>query len=502
LINFLLTLPIIIPMISAVSLLVSRRFKIIQPVIYSGGTGLHLLISIILFRKILNDGIQVTQIGNWPAPYGITLVADLFSAIMILLASITALAVVVFSIPTIDESKRSHGFYPLIHFLLMGVSGSFLTGDIFNLYVWFEVMLMASFVLMVLGGERPQLEGALKYVTLNLLGSTFFLVGVGILYGKMGTLNMADLAVKLQNEPQSDLLNSSAMLFFIAFGIKAAVFPFFFWLPASYHTPPPAVSAIFSGLLTKVGIYAMIRVFTLIFIQHSEFTHGLILVIAALTMVVGVLGAAGQYEIRRILSFHIVSQIGYMLMGLGLFTPLGLAGAVFYIIHHIIVKSTLFLMAGVIYSYTGSYSLKEVGDLYRKYPLVSLAFFLPAMSLAGVPPLSGFWAKFVLIKAGLSAHNFWIVLVALLVSLITLYSMTKIWAEGFWKASPVVLAEIKESRIKNAKTMYPLWIPVISLIIITVVIGLSAELIFQLSQKTAEQLLNTSHYIRAVLESQ
>jgi multicomponent Na+:H+ antiporter subunit D len=236
---------------------------------------------------------------------------------------------VVYSFASIDVQRESFGYYPLLHILLMGVCGAFLTGDIFNLYVWFEVMLIASFVLLALGGERAQLEGAIKYVTLNLISSAFFLTAVGILYGMIGTLNMADLARQLSTVAQPGLVMTLAMLFFVAFGIKAALFPLFFWLPASYHTPPVIVSALFAGLLTKVGVYALVRVFTLLFIRDSSYIPTLILVVAGLTMVTGVLGAVAQNEIRRLLSFHIVSQIGYLLMGLGLFTPLVLAGTVF-----------------------------------------------------------------------------------------------------------------------------------------------------------------------------
>jgi multicomponent Na+:H+ antiporter subunit D len=231
----------------------------------------------------------------------------------------------------------------------MGVSGAFLTGDIFNLYVWFEVMLIASFVLLSLGGEKAQIEGAFNYVTLNLLSSALFLAAVGILYGMVGTLNMADLSIKLQTLQIPGLATVLAMLFFIAFGIKAAVFPLFFWLPASYHTPPVAVSALFAGLLTKVGVYSLIRVFTLLFLEDVNFTHNLILVVAGLTMVTGVLGAVAQYDFRRLLSFHIVSQIGYLLMGLGLFTVSSLAAAIFFMAHVILAKSTLFLVSGVVH---------------------------------------------------------------------------------------------------------------------------------------------------------
>jgi multicomponent Na+:H+ antiporter subunit D len=234
---------------------------------------------------VWNDGIQATQPGNWPAPFGITLVADLLSAIMTVLAALMGLAIVVYSMGTIDARRVAFGYYPLLQILMMGVCGAFLTGDMFNLYVWFEVMLLASFVLLALGGERAQLEGAIKYVTLNLIASTLFLTAAGLLYALVGTLNMADLAVKLRGAEHQGLITTLSMLFLVSFGIKAGVFPLFFWLPASYHTPPFAVSALFAGLLTKVGVYALMRVFTLIFVGDMGYTHTLILIIAGLTMV-------------------------------------------------------------------------------------------------------------------------------------------------------------------------------------------------------------------------
>ena len=256
-----------------------------------------------------------------------------------------------------DRRREAFGYYPLVHALLLGVCGAFLTGDLFNLYVWFEVMLMASFVLLALGGERAQLHGAIKYVTLNLVSSAVFLAAVGILYGVTGTLNMADLARKLRRDRRTRRsVTAVAMLFLVAFGIKAAVFPLFFWLPASYHTPPGAVSALFAGLLTKVGVYALIRVFTLLFVRDVGYTHMLILVLSGLTMVTGVLGAVAQREFRRVLSFLIIGQIGYMIMGLGLFTPAGLAGPIFYIVDHVVVMTNLFLVTSVVRRLCGTSS--------------------------------------------------------------------------------------------------------------------------------------------------
>ena len=312
----------------------------------------------------------------------------------------------VYSLGSIDEAREAHGYHPLFHVLLMGVSMAFLTGDLFNLYVAFEVMLMASFVLLSLGGERAQLEGAVKYVTLNLLSSAVFLAAVGVLYGVAGTLNLADLALAVQRGTAPGLVTTLACLFLVAFGIKAAVFPLFFWLPASYHTPPVAVSALFAGLLTKVGVYALVRAFTLVFTGDTALTHGLILAVAVLTMVTGVLGAAAQFEFRRVLSFHIVSQIGYMVLGLGLFTPLALAGTVFYLIHHIVVKTNLFLVAGIVKRLGGTLDLGSLGGLYRRRPALALLFLVPAFSLAGIPPLSGFWGKLVLVKAGLDSGHY------------------------------------------------------------------------------------------------
>ena len=495
-----LILPILIPLITAVGMVLTWNHRQVQRGLSVFGATALLGAGLALLASVWQGGIQVYYVGNWPAPFGITLVADLFSAIMVVLAGLMGLMVAIYSLVSIDAPREAFGYYPLLHILLLGVCGAFLTGDIFNLYVWFEVMLIASFVLLALGGERAQLEGAIKYVTLNLMSSALFLAAVGILYGVIGTLNMADAARQLKNI-QPGLATTLAMLFLVAFGIKAAIFPLFFWLPASYHTPPVAVSAIFAGLLTKVGVYALIRVFTLLFVQDVGYTHTLILIIAGLTMVTGVLGAAAQNEFRRILSFHIVSQIGYMLMGLALFTPLALAGSIFYIIHHIIVKTNLFLISGAVYWRRGTFQLKDLGGLYRTSPGVAVLFLIPALSLAGIPPLSGFWAKFVLVRAGLELEQYAIVATALGVSLLTLFSMIKIWAEVFWKEEPESTVADPE-RLRPAGTgqrWLSLLLPIIILATLTVTIGLATEPVFSLATRAAEQLLNPAGYIEAVL---
>ncbi len=505
--NILIALPILIPLLTAAVSLLAWRRRTVQRRLGVVGMAALFAATVALLLHVRADGVQAIQIGSWPAPYGITLVADLLAAIMVLLAGLVGLAVAVYSVRSMDWQREAFGYYPLLHVLLAGVCGAFLTGDLFNLYVWFEVMLIASFVLLTLGGRRSQLEGAIKYVTLNLISSALFLTGVGILYGVAGTLNMADLHVKLQNAP-SGIVTTLAMLFLVSFGIKAAVFPLFFWLPASYHTPPAAVSAVFAGLLTKVGVYALIRVFTLLFVQNPQYTHTIILWIAGLTMVTGVLGAMTQHEFRRVLSFHIVSQIGYMVMGLALFglasTPalavLSLAGSVFYIVHHILVKTNLFLVSGITFQLRGTYELKELGGLSNSHPGLALLFLIPALSLAGLPPLSGFFAKLSLVRAGLGTQQYAIVAVALAVSLLTLYSMTKIWTEAFWKPAPKTQAGNggrtgEELQVGNGL----MTAPVAVLAAITVIIGLGAGPLFDLSIQAAEQLHDPSEYLRAVL---
>ena len=501
----LLVLPVLIPLITAALCYLSWPWRRVQRFLGLAGALCLFAAALALLVCVRQEGIQSVQMGGWPAPYGITFVADLFSALMVAVNGLLGATVMVYSLASLDPGRESHGYYPLFHILLMGVSGAFLTGDIFNLYVWFEVMLIASFVLMALGGERAQMEGALKYVTLNLVSSALFLASVGILYGEAGTLNMADLALTLSKTGHTALVDTLAMLFLVAFGIKAAIFPLFFWLPASYHTPPAAVSAIFSGLLTKVGVYALIRVFTLLFVQNVDFTHTLLLVLSAFTMVFGVLGAVVQNEFRRILSFHIVSQIGYMIMGLGLFTLHAIAGSVFYIVHHIIVKTNLFLVSGVMHRLRGTYELKKLGGLYVLYPGLAVLFLIPALSLAGIPPLSGFFAKFSLVRSGLDSERYWIVAAALAVSLLTLFSMIKIWNEAFWKAEPKLSGESsgadpEEKRIEGAKgAVWGTLGPVGLLALITVWIGLAAQPVFDLALEAAEQLMNPEAYIQAVL---
>jgi len=491
-------LPLLIPFGTATLCLLSWKRPGLQKVVAVMGSLGLLVAALMLLAVVREEGYLVLQAGGWPAPFGISLVVDLFSALMTTLAGVTGVAVTFYSLSGSDQGREIQGFYSFLHWLLMGVCGCFLAGDLFNLYVWFEVMLMASFILMSLGRERGQIEGGVKYVVLNLVASAFFLTGLGILYGLVGTLNMADIARRLQVINQPGLSAALAMLFLTAFGIKAALFPFFSWLPASYHTPPVAVSALFAGLLTKVGVYALVRTFTLLFVQ--DFTHQLILVLSGLTMITGVLGAVSQNHFRRILSFHIISQVGYMIMGLALFTPLALAGSVFYIAHHIIVKTNLFLVSGVARRLRGTENLAQLGGLLRTAPWLAVLFLIPALSLAGMPPLSGFWAKLFLIWSSFQEKNYLIGAIALAVGLITLLSMIKIWTKAFWGTVPAPQPNQPASQQKlPLGEALLLYLPMASMALLTLTISLWPDLLFQMAQEVAAQLLDPGQYIQAVL---
>lgn len=495
-----LLMPILIPMFAAALSMIIWRHRTLQRWVSVLTNSALLIAALILFNDVYHNGIQVTHLGGWEAPFGISLVADLLAVIMVTVSAFVAFCIAIYALATMSEEHEKFGFYPLLHLMLAGVIGAFLTGDIFNLYVWFEIMLVASFGLLILGGEREQMEGALKYVTLNLLSSALFLSAVGLLYSYAGTLNMADLGSKLATSENTGVITVISLLFLVAFGIKAAAFPLFFWLPASYHTPPVAISAVFAGLLTKVGVYALYRVFSVVFVGDIAFTHHtLLLWMGILTMITGVLGAAAQFEVRRILSFHIVSQIGYMLVGLALFTPLAIMGGIFYLFHHIIVKTNLFLISGVINRLHGTNKLDKLGGLYKSAPVLSILFAIPAMSLAGIPPLSGFFAKYVVIKAGLDAQAWLMVVASLAVGLLTLYSMVKIWSEAFWKALP---EQAQTNQPMSDSERFCMYFPIILMAGMTITIGLHAEWFIQLASMAAEQVMNPQVYIEAVLGGQ
>ena len=493
----LLSIPIFVPLAAAALAIIAYRHRNVQRAIAIAALVVVLVDAVLLLMAVESDGVQSVQVGAWPAPIGITLVADMFSALMLVISMATILAVLVFAIGQPGADLDQPVFHPVYLIMAAGVSLSFLTGDLFNLFVAYEITLAASYVLITLGGRREQVRTGMTYIIINLLASTLFVMGIAWVYAATGTMNMADLAGEVAALPDG-VQTALSMFLFLVFGIKAAIFPLFFWLPDSYPTARTPVTAVFAGLLTKVGVYSIVRTQTLLFPETRPST--VLLVFAGFTMVVGVLGAIAQNDMKRILSFHIVSQIGYMILGLGLFTVSGLAGTVFFIVHQIPVKTALFLTTGLVEEGTGSTALNRVGGLVRRAPLVAALFLVAALSLAGIPPLSGFVGKLAILDAGVDSKTYLIVGMGLLVSLFTLFSMVKIWNGVFWGT-----AEDPTIRLAATGPDSQLAIPAlmngatIALVLGTVAIALFGGPLYELSERAAQSLVDPSAYIGAVL---
>jgi multicomponent Na+:H+ antiporter subunit D len=491
----LVVLPIVLPLLGAGISIVFGRSRAAQRVISLLVLTAVMGVSIALVIVVDRDGTVVVQAGGWEAPIGITLVADRLSSILLATASILLLAVLVFAIGQPGAERNHVGFQSVYLILSAGVAASFLTGDLFNLFVAFEMMLTASYVLLTLGGRRDQVRSGMTYVVISLLASILFLAMLALVYSATGTLNMADLATRMGGLSPG-LRTAFSLLMLVVFGIKAGLFPLFFWLPDSYPTAPTAVTAVFAGLLTKIGVYAIIRTQTLLFAE--AWPAGLILVLAGITMLVGVLGAIAQGDVKRILSFHIVSQVGYMVMGLGLFTIAGLAAAVFFIINQIVVKTALFLTGGLIEHIGGSGRLSRVGDLVRTAPFVAILFLVSAFSLAGIPPLSGFVAKLSILEAGVESDQYLLVGVALAASVLTLFSMMKIWSGAFWGPAdePPETAPHVVGRLGGPFLMVA---PTAALAVLSIGIALAAGALYAFSERAATELLDPAAYIEAVI---
>jgi len=492
----LLPLPVVLPLLGAALSILAGRSRSAQRAIGIAILTAVTVISVVLLVAVDRDGALATQAGGWPAPLGITLVADRLTTIMLTVSSVMLLAVLVYAIGQPGAERNHVGFQSVYLILAAGVAASFLAGDLFNLFVAFEMMLTASYVLLTLGGGREQVRSGMTYVVISLLASALFIASLALIYTATGTVNMADLATKVADLPPG-LRSAFAVLLVVVFGIKAALFPLFFWLPDSYPTAPSAVTAVFAGLLTKVGVYAILRTQTLFFDDGSR-PATLLLVMAGATMVVGILGAIAHDDVDRILSFNIVSHIGYMVMGLGLFTAAGTAGGIVYMVHHIVAMTSLFLAGGLIEHIGGSSSLTRLGGMVRTAPTVAVLFLVPALGLAGVPPLSGFVPKLALVDAGLVDDQHLIVAVSLVVSLLTLYSMVKIWSAVFW--NPASEQPEYETHTVGRLGGPPLMVlPAVGLVVASLAIAAGAGPLFDLAERAAGDLLEPAGYIEAVL---
>ncbi|WP_329026761.1 Na+/H+ antiporter subunit D [Streptomyces sp. NBC_00690] len=439
--NALVPLPVLLPLLAsggelALGIRFPRGQRIVSVVVLAVVLGL----SVTLLIGAETDGPIVVHLGDFVPPLGITLVADRLSGLMLTVSSAVTLCVLLYSLgqgmADRDDRTPLAVFHPAYLLLVAGVSCTFLAGDLVNLYVGFEIMLVASFVLLTIGGTASRVRAGSTYVVVSLISSMIFFTAIALTYAAAGTVNLAQLAVRLEDLSIGVRTLLEAMLLTV-FAVKAAVFPLGAWLPDSYPTAPAPVTAVFAGLLTKVGVYCMLRTETLLF-PGNRLGH-LLLAAALASLMIGILGAVAQTDLKRVLSFVLISHIGYMIFGIGLGSRAGIGGAIVYVVHHITVQTALFLVAGLIERRSGTTELTRVGGLAKAAPALAALFFLPALNLAGIPPMSGFIGKLQLLRAGVAAGGPWaytLVAAASVTSLLTLYVMAKVWNLAFWRAAP------------------------------------------------------------------
>lgn len=486
-------LPLLIPLITGVILMLFPNRLRLQRTLSLVSTFLSTGAAAYLVYSIRKDGILTVTLGSWPAPFGITLVSDMLSALLVLTTSLLVFFVVWYSIYYLSDLHQRFYYYIAVQFLLVGVNGAFTTGDIFNMFVFFEVFLISSYVLIVLGGKPAQLRESLKYLLINVISSALFVMTVAFLYGVIGSLSMADISQKIADINQPGILSVIAILFLIVFGLKGAIFPLYFWLPGSYQVPPTPVLALFGALLTKVGVYGILRTYSLFFSHQQEFTHQILGWLALATIVIGVIGALATRDVKQILIYNIIVAVGVILYGVSVMTRQSLEGAVFYLIHDMLIKAALFLLIGVMIGIAGSSRLKDMGGMIKDYPLLGWTYFIAALSLAGIPPLSGFIGKLLIVRGGFEAGDLVGPFVVLISSLLVLYSVMQIFIRGFW-GSPKTYTGPKRHLTKQ------LLAPALVLVTMTVLYGVATEAVRPFISQAVDPLVDPSIYIQAVLK--
>lgn len=498
--DWVIILPVVIALVSAAILLMFSKSRGTQAGFAMLSVLAIMACEVDLFISALEIGPQAMTMGNWLPPFGISFTVDVIGAGFSLGASLICLVVIVYFQAEIVAREVRNGFYSLLMLLLAGVTGAFMTGDLFNLYVWFEVMLIASFGLMIIGGRKMQLDAAVKYGFLNFLATTFFLIGLGYLYGLLGTLNMADISLTAPSA-ETGPITAVASLFLLAFGMKAAAFPVNAWLPASYHTPDPAISALFGGLLTKVGAYALLRTMLLLLPASRDVLDPVITGVAVFTLILAPLGALAQTSLRRAIGFIVIGGIGAVFAGLAVPTVRGVAGGTFYAFHSMLTMSAFYLVAGLVERVTQATDTRFMGGVYQVNSPVSIMFIVLVFAAAGLPPFLGFWPKLLIVEAALGQQDWLIASVVLLNSFLTVIAGTRLWAHIFWRAGregetsetfndrlrPLTKLESRASLTAAA-----------ALVMFVFVLGLWPNLVFDSVNIAARDLTQPQRYISAV----
>ncbi len=489
----LLLFPVIIPFFTAILLLFFKEQVRIQRVLTVIGLSAGIVSALLLVSKVKQDGIQSLTLGSWPAPFGITMVSDMLSALLVTTTLIITLLIAIYSFSTIGVERERYFYYSAMLFMITGVNGAFTTGDIFNMFVFFEVLLIASYLLIVLGGEKRQLRESIKYILVNVISSAFFVITIAYLYSVIGTLNMADIGEKIASIGQPPILSVIGVVMMLVFGIKAGIFPLYFWMPGSYAAPPVPVLALFGALLTKVGVYAIMRIDTLFFVSDLGFTHTILLVLALLTILAGCIGALAYFDLKQIIIYNILIAIGVILFGVAQMNEPGMQGAIFYLLHDMLIKGALFLLIGIVIYVTGTSNLREMGGLIKTHPTLGWMYLIAAFGLAGIPPLSGFAGKLLIIEGGFEHGQLFGTIVILASSLIVLLSVIRIFLYAFW-------GEPRPLKTTDRTVYRRMMFPAVLLVALSVVYGVGTEWIYPYVSDAARVLLDPDSYITAVLK--
>lgn len=489
--NNIISLPMIIPLISGIVLIFLRPYIRTQRLISLCAMLLTAFISLYILNLIQQNGILRLDFGGWEPPFGIMFVADSFAMLLVLTTCVVTVICLLYAFFSIGKAREQMYFYPFVLFLIAGVNGSFLTGDLFNLFVCFEVMLIASYVLISLGGKRIQLRESFKYVAINVVSSWLFLVAIAYLYGTVGTLNLAHLSERIAEVGQGPLLTTISIVFLIVFSLKAGLV-LYYWLPGSYSVAPTAIAALFGALLTKVGMYALFRVFTLLFYHEPKITLTLIGIMAGITLIGGSLGAIAYQNIRTIVAYNVIITVGFILVSLATSTTIGFEGATYYFVHDMVVKALLFLLAGTMIALTGTAKIERMSGLIRNYPLLGWLFFITMLALVGIPPFSGFIGKVLIGQGAIEAGSYILLTLGFISSLFVLYSLLRIFLNSFW--GETIISKEDEMPLKKG-----LLVPSVLLAMLSIGIGIAPELLAPYVQDAAHTLANPEVYIDAVL---
>lgn len=484
----LIIFPIIIPAITAIILIFIGKQPVVKRMIAFIGAFLTMCIALYQLLYVLQNGTYYLELGNWKIPYGIVLVSDMLSAVLVFTTTVITLIIIYYSYQSIGIERETYYYYTSVMFMLTGLNGAFSTGDIFNLFVFFEVFLISSYVLMIIGGTKIQLQESIKYILVNVTSSAFFVLAIGMLYSVIGSLNMADMSHRIKGIADQNIIIICAILFIFVFATKAGMFPLYFWMPGAYYAPPIPILALFGALLTKVGVYALYRTYSLFFSYSGDVVQHILLGLALLTIIFGCIGALAYYDMKKIIIYNIMIAIGVIIVGLAIFTKEATIGGIYYLLHDMIIKASLFMLVGIIMKVTGHTDIRKMGGLIKDYPLLGLTFFIAALSLAGIPPLSGFYGKYFIVKAAMTEGYIVSALIVLLSSLVVLFSVIKIFLFVFFGTGSHYTKPVMSKMMTAAVLMT----------VLAVLFGVMSESIYPMIEQAAQSIYAPETYVKAL----